>query len=152
MKEDTHMRGWKVLLSAAAICVSMAFVPKANAQISVGIDVGGPPPVCQWGYYDYAPYSCAPAGYYGDGYFYNGIFLGVGPWSNWGYAHGWGGHRFAGARGGRYVAGRRDPQDHSRPVARGNDHPAAHGGGHPAAHAAPHGGGHPAPHGDEHPR
>jgi hypothetical protein len=132
------MRGVKVLLSGAAIFVSMALMPKANAQISVGIDLGGPPPVCQWGYYDYAPYSCAPAGYYGDGYFYNGIFLGVGPWSNWGYAHGWGGHRFAGARGGRYVPGRRDPQDHSRPVAHGNDRHADHG--------------HPAPHGEEHPR
>jgi hypothetical protein len=132
------MRGWKVFLSGAAICVATAFMPKANAQISVGINVGGPPPVCQWGYYDYAPYSCAPQGYYGDGYFYNGIFLGVGPWANWGYAHGWGGHRFAGARGGRYVPGHRDPMDHSHPV------PAAHG--HPVAH------GHPAPHGDEHPR
>jgi hypothetical protein len=137
------MRGWKALLSGAAICVAMAFMPKANAQISVGINLGGPPPVCQWGYYDYAPYSCAPQGYYGDGYFYNGIFLGVGPWANWGYAHGWGGHRFAGARGGRYVPGHRDPQDHSRPVA------AAHGGGHPA----PHGGGHPEAHGGgDHPR
>jgi hypothetical protein len=147
------MRGVKVLLSAAAVCASLAFLPTAKAQISVGIDAGGPPPVCSYGYYDYAPYSCAPAGYYGDGYFYNGIFLGVGPWSNWGYAHGWGGHRFSGARGGRYVAGRRDPQDHSRPAA----HDAAHGGGHPAAHAAAHaaprGGSHPAPHGgDDHPR
>jgi hypothetical protein len=136
------MRGWKVLLSAAAICVSMAFMPKAEAQVSIGVNIGGAPPVCSYGYYDYAPYSCAPVGYYGDGYFYNGIFLGVGPWSNWGYAHGWGGHRFAGARGGRYVPGHRDPQDHSRPA----DH------GHAAPHAAPRGGSHPAGHGDEHPR
>jgi hypothetical protein len=139
------MRGWKVLLSAAAVCVSLAFLPTAKAQIRIGVNLGGAPPVCSYGYYDYAPYSCAPVGYYGSGYFYNGIFLGVGPWSNWGYAHGWGGHRFSGAGGGRYVAGRRDPQDHSRPVARG--------GGHPAAHAASRGGGHPAAHGGgDHPR
>jgi hypothetical protein len=138
------MRGGKVLLSAAALVLSLAFLPTAKAQVSIGINVGGAPPGCAYGYYDYAPYSCAPAGYYGSGYFYNGIFLGVGPWSNWGYAHGWGGHRFAGGGGGRYVPGHRDPQDHSRPV--------AHGGGHPAPHAAPHGGGgHPAPHGGGHP-
>jgi hypothetical protein len=51
-------------------------------------------PVCSYGYYDYAPYACAPYGFYGPGYFYNGIFLGMGPWAGWGYGHGWGGHRF----------------------------------------------------------
>ena len=25
----------------------------------------GPAPVCQWGYYNYYPYSCAPYGFYG---------------------------------------------------------------------------------------
>ena len=65
------------------------------------------PPVCPYGYYNYEPYGCAPSGYYGQGYFYNGIFLGVGPWSNWEYGHGWGGHRFDGPRGGRYVFGAR---------------------------------------------
>ncbi|MEO8870910.1 MAG: hypothetical protein ABI357_08765 [Granulicella sp.] len=79
--------------------------PKAEAQISIGI--GGPPPVCRYGYYDYAPYRCAPSGYYGSGYFYNGTFLGVGPWSNWGYGHGWGSHRFVGRGGGRYYPRRR---------------------------------------------
>jgi len=39
-----------------------------------------------------------------SGLFLGGIFLGVGPWANWGYSHGWGGHRFSGAGGGRYVA------------------------------------------------
>ena len=33
-------------------------------------------------------------GFYGPGYFYNGIFLGMGPWAGWGYGHGWGSHRF----------------------------------------------------------
>ena len=56
----------------------------------------GPPPDCPYGYYDYPPYACAPAGYWGPEYFYNGIFIGVGPWWGWGYRHGWGGHRFHG--------------------------------------------------------
>ena len=51
--------------------------------------------VCAYGYYGYAPYACAPYGYYGPGYFYNGIFLGMGPWGGWGYSHGWGSHRFS---------------------------------------------------------
>lgn len=130
------MRALKVLLATAAVCTSLAFIPTAKAQISVGIDIGGPPPVCQWGYYDYAPYGCAPSGYYGSGYFYNGIFLGVGPWSNWGYAHGWGGHRFSGAGGGRYVPGNRGGGGEARG---GGGNARGGGGGHAAA--APRGGG-----------
>jgi len=99
------MRGFKVLLCASALLTSLALVPAAKAQLVIGI--GGAPPVCSYGYYDYAPYSCAPYGFYGPGYFYSGIFLGVGPWSNWGYGHGWGEHRFSGGGGGRYVAGGR---------------------------------------------
>lgn len=138
------MRGWKVLLSAAAVCVSMACMPAANAQVSIGVNIGGAPPSCPYGYYDYAPYNCAPSGYYGPGYFYNGVFLGVGPWANWGYRHGWGHHRFVGARGGRYVPGRRDPDDH-HPM--GNDnyrggHQDNHGGDH-GDHGGDHGGDHP---------
>lgn len=96
------MRGLKVLLGAVAIVAAMALMPASQAQVVVGI--GGPPPICSYGYYEYPPYACAPVGFYGPGYFYNGIFLGVGPWRNWGYGHGWGGHRFVGGGGGRYVA------------------------------------------------
>lgn len=95
------------LLCAAALFTFVAVAPKADAQVSIGIGIGGPPPVCPYGYYDYAPYRCAPVGFYGPGYFYNGIFLGVGPWAHWGYGHGWGGHRFIGPGGGRYYPGRR---------------------------------------------
>ena len=123
------MRALKVLLATAAVCTSLAFIPTAKAQISVGIDIGGPPPVCQWGYYDYAPYGCAPSGYYGPGYFYNGIFLGIGPWSNWGYAHGWGSHRFSNAGGGRYVPGNRGG-GHAAAAPRGGGGNARGGGGH----------------------
>lgn len=163
------MRGFKTLFCSAALlaCVTIlapvGMVPAANAQISIGIGVGGPPPACPYGYYDYAPYACAPMGYYGPGYFYNGIFLGVGPWYQWGYRHGWGNHRFAGARGGRYFgngrghyAGRPGYGGNRGHVAprgayRGGGHP---GGGRPSGgrpHAAPHGGGgHPGGHGGGH--
>jgi hypothetical protein len=73
---------------------------------SIGIGGGPPvcpcPPVCPYGYYGYAPYSCVPVGYYGPGYFYNGIFPGMG---RLGYSHGWGGHRFSSVGGGRYMGG-----------------------------------------------
>jgi hypothetical protein len=98
-------RGCMALFGAAALLIFGAVAPKADAQIS--INIGGPPPVCPYGYYDYAPYRCAPVGFYGPGYFYNGIFLGVGPWTHWGYRHGWGYHRFSGPRGGRYYPGHR---------------------------------------------
>ena len=96
------MRGFKILISTTVLLAGLAMAPAAQAQISVNIGVQ---PVCPYGYYGYAPYQCAPAGYYGSGYFYNGIFLGMGPWAGWGYGHGWGGHRFAGDGGGSYHGG-----------------------------------------------
>jgi hypothetical protein len=100
------MRSMKFLLASAVLLAAAFVAPAAQAQISVRIGGGGyGPPVCEYGYYGYAPYGCAPVGYYGPGYFYNGIFLGVGPWGGWGYDHGWGDHRFEGARGGSYTGG-----------------------------------------------
>jgi hypothetical protein len=64
------------MLLAAAAGVT-AGVPAAKAQISVNI---GPAPDCPYGYYDVAPYGCAPAGYYGPEWFNDGIFIGAGPW------------------------------------------------------------------------
>ncbi len=96
------MRGLKVLLGTTALIVGMAFAPATQAPIAIDIGVQ---PSCPYGYYGYAPYQCAPMGYYGPGYFYNGIFLGMGPWGGWGYSHGWGSHRFANEGGGRYHGG-----------------------------------------------
>ena len=93
-----NMRGLKILLSASALLATLAIAPAARAQVVIDI---GAPPVCSYGYYDYAPYTCAPYGFYGPGYFYNGIFLGMGPWAGWGYGHGWGDHRFSRSGGGR---------------------------------------------------
>jgi ribosomal-protein-alanine N-acetyltransferase len=33
-----------------------------------------------YGYYDTAPYGCAPYGYYGPEWFTGGVFIGAGPW------------------------------------------------------------------------
>jgi len=51
----------------------------APAQVSVGVNIGLAP-VCPYGYFDYAPYDCAPYGYYGPDWFVGGVFLGAGPW------------------------------------------------------------------------
>ncbi len=64
-------------LCTLLIGLSQAGVPRAQAQISVSI---GAPPVCPYGYYDYAPYPCAPYGYYGPEWFSGGVFIGAGPW------------------------------------------------------------------------
>jgi hypothetical protein len=62
--------------AVAAICL-MGGSFKAGSQISVNIGVE---PVCPYGYYDYAPYSCASYGYYGPDWFSGGAFVGTGPW------------------------------------------------------------------------
>ncbi|MES2394184.1 MAG: hypothetical protein V4555_21305 [Acidobacteriota bacterium] len=143
------MRGLKAILGAAVVASALFVIPSgssgtASAQISFSFNIGNPP-ACRWGYYDYPPYRCAPRGFYGPGYFYNGIFLGVGPWHEWGYNHGWGGHRFDNGRGGRYVPyshgdyshghGRRDDQPwHDDHRDNGNHYGQDRNGGHPDNH------------------
>jgi len=100
--KGAFMRGLKTLLGSTALVVGLAMAPAAQAQIEINVGIQ---PVCSYGYYDYAPYACAPYGFYGPGYFYNGIFLGMGPWAGWGYGHGWGEHRFTEERGGSYHGG-----------------------------------------------
>src|ERR1700733_2332690 len=62
------------LMTGLLCCASVA-----PAQVSLGVQIG-PAPVCPYGYYDYAPYRCAPYGYYGSEWFTNGVFVGAGPW------------------------------------------------------------------------
>jgi len=72
------MRGLKFLmLTAVAGGCLAAIAPTAEAQVSVNIGVA---PECPYGYYDVAPYGCAPAGYYGPEWFTGGVFIGAGPW------------------------------------------------------------------------
>jgi len=65
-----------VLAAFAGSCFTVA-VPKADAQVGGNIGVA---PECPYGYYDVAPYNCAPSGYYGPEWFSGGVFVGAGPW------------------------------------------------------------------------
>ena len=68
----------KVLAAAAlASGVLAGGTALAPAQVSINIGV---PPGCPYGYFNYAPYNCAPYGYYGPDWFNSGIFIGAGPW------------------------------------------------------------------------
>jgi hypothetical protein len=130
VKSVIHKFAMRSVLLVAA--TTWTFGPMARAQVTISVN----PPVCSYGYYDYAPYGCAPSGFYGPGYFYNGIFLGVGPWASWGYHHGWGEHRFSGGGGGRYVGTRgneggrshAENRGHHADVVRTNHTSASHGG------------------------
>ncbi|HUX28774.1 MAG TPA: hypothetical protein VMV39_08295 [Terracidiphilus sp.] len=80
------MKGFRILAVAALASLGFAgAAQKSAAQISINIGVA---PVCPYGYFDYAPYSCAPIGYYGPQWFTGGVFIGAGPWF-----HGPGGFR-----------------------------------------------------------
>jgi hypothetical protein len=72
------MTGFKLAAVAfVAGCFMMLAAPKASAQVAVEI---GAAPDCPYGYYDAAPYDCAPYGYYGPEWYSGGIFIGTGPW------------------------------------------------------------------------
>jgi hypothetical protein len=73
------MRGLKLFALTAVAAICFAAAPATQAQISVGINLGAEPG-CPYGYYDYAPYNCAPYGYYGPEWFDGGVFIGAGPW------------------------------------------------------------------------
>jgi hypothetical protein len=72
------MRGFKVLMLAAAAASCLAAAP-ARVVAGVSIDIGLAP-ACPYGYYDAAPYQCAPSGYYGPEWFSGDVFVGAGPW------------------------------------------------------------------------
>ena len=67
----------KALVFSALTAALLSSASIAPAQVSVNIGVA---PVCPYGYFDYAPYSCAPYSYYGPDWFVGGVFLGAGPW------------------------------------------------------------------------
>src|SRR3984885_14397014 len=71
------MHSFKVLaLTAVAGFAFTAATTSSQAQINVSIGA----PNCPYGYYDAAPYSCAPYGYYGPEWFNGGVFIGAGQW------------------------------------------------------------------------
>ncbi len=112
-------------LALLGICLMAA--PHAHAQrVVVGIGVGpayvGPPPVCDYGYYGYYPYACAPYGYYGPSYFSGGVFIGTGPWFRGYYGR-------PGFYGGSRYYGRHDFDDRGyRHFGRGHDDDGFRGG------------------------
>ncbi len=73
------MNRFKYIALSAAVAGAgfAATVPGAEAQVSISI---GAAPSCPYGYYDAAPYSCAPYGYYGPEWFSGGVFVGAGQW------------------------------------------------------------------------
>jgi hypothetical protein len=72
------MRGFSFVLLAAVAGIGITVTaPKAQAQVAVQVGVA---PDCPYGYYDVAPYACAPVGYYGPEWFVGGVFIGAGPW------------------------------------------------------------------------
>lgn len=76
--EKNLMNGLKPLVLAAVAGICFAVItPQTQAQVSVDIGVA---PECPYGYYDVAPYACAPYGYYGPEWFTGGVFIGAGPW------------------------------------------------------------------------
>ena len=81
------MRYLKSLAFSAISAALLSAGSVAPAQIAVNIGVA---PVCPYGYFDYAPYNCAPYGYYGPDWFVGGLFLGAGPWFHG--PHGFYGH------------------------------------------------------------
>jgi hypothetical protein len=66
-------------VTTVLLILAVAAPAHAPAQISIGIGIGAPP-VCPYGYFDYAPYDCAPYGYYGPDWYQGGMFIGAGPW------------------------------------------------------------------------
>jgi len=81
LEEIFPMSSIKFVLSGvvAAACLAMSPVTTAHAQVSIGVNFG-PEPSCPYGYYDYAPYNCAPDGYYAPQWFVGGHFVGAGHW------------------------------------------------------------------------
>src|SRR6202161_4692901 len=74
------MKKFKYLaLAAVAGFIFTVTAPKIDAQVNIGVSIGAAPD-CPYGYYDSAPYACAPYGYYGPEWFSGGAFIGAGSW------------------------------------------------------------------------
>jgi len=83
----------KNLIFAVAL-ILCSLVAEGQAGVQVIVQQPQPAvveePVCLWGYYSYAPYDCAPYGYYDSAWFVRGIFIGIGPWRAWRGPHPYG--------------------------------------------------------------
>jgi hypothetical protein len=81
------MRNWKLFGLVFMTFVLLSVTRPASSSVAINIGVE---PVCPYGYFDFAPYNCAPYGYYGPEWFNGGIFVGAGPWFHG--SHGFFGH------------------------------------------------------------
>ena len=88
------MRGFAFLVLTAAAGIGLTANTAKAETPQVGVEVGVAPD-CPYGYYDVAPYNCAPYGYYGPDWFTGGVFIGAGPWFH-------GDHDFRGHVNNRY--------------------------------------------------
>lgn len=77
----------RMIFPVLAVVLLLGSWTSAKPQVVVNI---GPEPICPYGYFDYAPYYCAPYGYYGPDWFIGGVFVGAGPWFHG--PHGFYGH------------------------------------------------------------
>jgi hypothetical protein len=68
-----------ISLAAAVAVIGFTAATSSQAAVDVGVNLAAAP-ACPYGYYDYAPYRCAPYGFYGPEWFNGGVFLGAGPW------------------------------------------------------------------------
>jgi hypothetical protein len=111
---------FQTLLVGAILATGLLALPQTAVAASPQVDVqiGGPryavEPVCDYGYYDYAPYACAPLGFWGPEFFWGGHFRGVGPWAGRGrhYNRGQGERQFRTVHtDGRYTGDRQRPMD-----------------------------------------
>jgi hypothetical protein len=99
---------------ACAAALSGCVVPAGPYTTDVAVGVG-PAPDWPYGYSDYAPYDCAPYGYYGPDWFVGGAFIGAGPWFH-------GGRGFYG-----HVDNRFDPHNgYAGPLPNRGERPFAH--------------------------
>lgn len=73
------MRLFRFLAPLCLLCLFCLGSPSVRAQINIGVHIG-PEPGCPYGYFAYAPYNCAPYGYYSPDWFADGVFIGAGPW------------------------------------------------------------------------
>jgi hypothetical protein len=71
------MRNSKLFVLVILTIAMLSALHAASASVAINIGVA---PTCPYGYFDYAPYNCAPYGYYGPEWFNGGIFIGAGPW------------------------------------------------------------------------
>jgi hypothetical protein len=72
------MKSLNCVLAAGVAAVGFtALAPTVKAEVTLDLE-----PLCPYGYYDSAPYACAPYGYYGPEWFSGDVFIGAGPWFN----------------------------------------------------------------------